>query len=70
MSILSLMLKPTPRYTDLSELWLSATQQPVDGGQEGSQGLGRFCLTSCVPGDTKRGWWCVSAAAARLTAIA
>lgn len=46
MYILSLTLKPTPRYTDLSKLWLSAAQQPVDGEQEGLKVWGRFCFIS------------------------
>lgn len=41
MSVLSLLLKPAPRRRDLSELWLRAAQQPGDGGQGGSHGLGQ-----------------------------
>lgn len=41
-SMLSLKLKATPRYADLSKLWVNATQPPAGGGQEGCQGLGHF----------------------------
>lgn len=44
MSMLSLKFKATPRYADLSKLWVNATQPPAGGGQEGCQGLGQILL--------------------------
>lgn len=40
---------------DLSGLWLSATQQPVDGGQEGSCGLGAGLISPLEGQGTPKG---------------